>query len=204
MYAIHIKELIAKGFLVMHLNKLCALFAGFLFVFSFASAASVEVPSDVYFFEKPTAFPVEIVNDSPVRKSLSVEFFAPVDFEYIDSPSSLPGDSEQRVALVLYPKSSFTGSSYLSTLVVKLGDKTFVKSVKLHFNEKKEQEQGNEGTEGNGDEEDEEDSLLTGFFSFFAFDFLGFELLLDILLVILASILLIAFISRYSKRVVQR
>ncbi len=197
MYTIHITKLI-RGVWVMHLNHTFAFLAVVLFFCASASSAYVEVPSDIYFFEKPAVLPVEIVNDSSVKKSLSVEFYAPIDFEFVDSTDSIHGDGSQRVAIVMHPRGNMINSTYLSTLIIKVGDQTFVKSVNLHFTEAKKAD--NDANKSEDKKETGENTLLSGFFSLFAFDLFSLEFVLDILLVVIAAILLIAFISRYSKR----
>ena len=186
----------------MHFGSIAVLFAAVLFVAFSASAASVEASSDVFFFEEPNALVVEVLNDSDARKSLSIEFYAPLDFEFVDNTDSLPAHGRQRVAIVMHPRKDLLGSSYLSTLIVKVGEQTFVRAIELHFKEKK-AEEPSDGKEGNKGEESDE-TALAGLFSLISLDWISAELVLDVFLVIVAAVLLLAFISRYSKRVSQK
>lgn len=153
----------------------------FLLYFSLAvSALSLSAPSAVSVRETETRFFATIENTSGTENLLTVSYSAPVQYRLIDVPSTIAGNNSATIEIVLLPNSELAGTVYASTLTAKLGNETASRQVNIAF-------------------EGARKPSAAGFFSLASL--LSAENALNIALVIIAAILLIAFIARFTKRV---
>lgn len=155
----------------------------FLLFFSTAHSLNLSAPSGVNIAEKETSFPATIENNSSREHALSVSFFSPTVHRIENKPLTIKANSSAVIKIFLQQNNSLTGS-YASTLSVRLGDETKSKSIALFFKESK------------------QDIPATGFFSLA--NLFTSENLLNLFLAIIAAILLIAFIARYTKMVASK
>lgn len=189
--------------------KILALACSILLVLSCASALTISAPNVVDVQGSSTVIEVPIANDSAATADLSVKFFAPTEVRVV-APS------------VLYPQSSTTAKIWISnsfptyteitsTLEVKLGDEVQKKQITLRFFGQS-KSQGNQASgdqnQGNffGSLSGAFVSFGSAFFSFGSFiqetmTFSTMEWAVFIVLVIVAAVLLLAFIAKVVRRV---
>lgn len=122
-----------------------------------------------------------IVNETKEEQRISLEAIngIPADWKIDAEPLEKIGPEEQLVhTITLLPAEAFDGAI---ELVYRCGEFTEKKSVKIVFAGQKD--------------------FLAGFASLFSFDFASGELVLNALLILIAAVLLIAFISRMVRKV---
>jgi len=178
------------------LNKsLCALALFLLFCSVSANAIYVDFPSTIIIQQEQEDFPVTIRNDEEIAQDFSAKISAP--FEAIVSPSngSIAAEKSTILSLSIIPSEELEGNSFETTLEIQIGEEKAFKNVRIIFKEEAETE-----------EEPEVQTIGTGLFSFADFDaFTAIiftpENALNAFLAVVAAILLIAFISRFVKRV---
>lgn len=174
------------------------LFAAIALLAIFASAYAVEVntPGTVYLYDQAKEINVEIVNSEETSQEFSVEFTAPTQFEVSQDSGTIAGSGTKTISITVFPRSDLKGQSYQSKLEVTLGNKRFVKNINLVF-----RAQPEEGTAPEGPaQEPEATGLAAGLFSLGAMPEFTPELAINIVLALIAAILLIAFIARFTKR----
>ncbi len=163
-------------------KKQIAVFAATVLFFSLiASALSVSIPSNVTGGTEETRFFATIENTSAEEKGLSVSYSSPAKHRLFNVPSTIRANSSATIEIILEPTPELNGAVYSTALTVKLGDETKTRQVNVEFT-------------GTGKQE-----TPTGFFALP--NILAPENALNILLAIIAAILLIAFIARFTKRI---
>ena len=149
------------------------------------------VGNPVYIFDSPKEVTIVVENRSSVSKELQIYFATSAEYDLENYPTMLKPHESRKVSMTIYPEENFKGSVFESQLIITLGNETHVKNMIIKFRE----------TDNNG-KDTTEIALASGFFTLFgAVGNGGLPALgLDILLIVIAAILLIAFISRYTKR----
>jgi hypothetical protein len=173
------------------LGKSVLALALMLVLFSVAcNAAFVEAPATIVVNEEQKDFDVEIWNEGFGEEDFSVRLFGP--FETAVSPSSGSIGAESAVAstVSIMHDEALVGSTFEATLEVELDGQTTSRNVRVMFKDLEE-----EPASGN----------LSGFVSLAGFygaatTFLSVENMVNLVLVVIAAILLIAFIARFIKR----
>lgn len=196
--------------------RFLAVLLAFFLLFSLAFAASVEAPESVTL--KGTQFELQIVvaNNSSEAKSLSINFYSPLAADVSSIPSEIQPNSLQTAFITLNPNPELTGQTYVSRLVVNLGDEKIEKNIELKIEEPSAEPEAPEETE------EIQETAATPFFalpaiqlpqislpeidfSWIASAVPGIELdwgfWINFFLVVIAAILLIAFISRLVHRI---
>ncbi len=165
----------------------------------FASAYAIEVnsPGTVYLYDEAKEISVKIVNVEETAQDFSVEFTAPTRFEVSRDSGTVAGKRSETISITVFPRSDLKGQTYQSKLEITLGDKKFVKNINLVFRATQK-----EGTapEDHPPQEPETTGLTGGLFSLGAMPGLTPELTFNVVLGLIAAILLIAFIARFTKR----
>ena len=172
------------------MRKCLAAFA-LLLLLSSASAIDLRLPSTIVVQQEQKEIPVTILNDSGREQDYSIEFLAP--FSAVATPSfgTLAEGKSITASLSVKPEESLEGSTYEANLIVKLGQETVSRNIRVIFKEEEKQE--GSGTNG------------LGFFSLAGFSTLSTaiftpENMLNGFLALIAAVLLIAFIARFVKR----
>ncbi|MFH1225316.1 MAG: hypothetical protein V1676_05960 [Candidatus Diapherotrites archaeon] len=170
-----------------------------------AYAAVAAFPENVKIGDSGGEIRFTVSNPSGEGKGLMIEAFAPVDSE-ISAPEFLGAGEKAEVKIKFPPSEKLRGSTYTATVAVTLGGTRDERKITLGFLKAGESAgtvQG--GTQGGGTGNGETEGLfnLGGMVTAFGGIFSGAtgELLLDIVLVVIAAVLLIAFISRLTARV---
>lgn len=147
-----------------------------------ASALSVSAPEKVTVFSTPSSFPVIIENNSSQEHAIRISFSSPTEFEIKNSSGTIPANSSRRIEIILQPKPLLEESTYSSTLNVSLGEEKTAKKIGIAFASPAQKP--------------------TGLFALA--ETVAAENQLDIILIIIAGVLLIAFIARFTKRIAQK
>ncbi len=177
----------------MH-KSLCAIALILLFCSVSAQAIYINSPSTIIIQQEQKDLPVTIRNDEEIAQDFSAKLIAP--FEAFVSPSSgsLAVGQSTILSLSISPSEEFEGNSFETTLEIQIGEETAFKNVRVIFKETIEEE-----------EEIVPQSIGTGLFNFadfgnFTESVFTLENALNAVLAVVAAILLIAFISRFVKR----
>ncbi|MFH1240696.1 MAG: hypothetical protein V1672_05825 [Candidatus Diapherotrites archaeon] len=174
--------------------RLTALLIMLALLISSVSAMELKtyVPNPVYIFDSPKEITFVVENRSSVSKELQINFATSADYDISNYPSELRPHESRKVSMTIYPEKGFEGSVFESQLIINLGNETQVTNMIIKFR----------GTE-NSEEAVGEIALASGFFTLFgAASNAGLsEIVFNVVLVVIAAILLIAFISRYTKRI---
>ena len=156
-----------------------------------ASAIDVSSASTVYLYGEAKDLSVKIVNSDDALQQFEVDFSAPTQIEINQASGTIAANRSKTISVTIYPRSDLEGQTYQSKLEVTLGNQRYVKKVNLVFRGQQEQI---------GEEEPIEPGPITiGFFGLAMPEMSG-ELALNIILILIAAILLIAFIARFVKR----
>jgi hypothetical protein len=172
----------------MSLDKdyLVVLLLFILVLFSAEAYASVSAPEQVIVSDETTFF-VEIMNESDEEVDLEVSFFAPLKSEII-APNRIAPNGKTNVKITIFNSKYNENTKLDATIEVKLDEKVEQKNIVLAF------------------EKNNSNSVLVGLFSFSFFtqqmtNFSFLQWVIFWILVIVAAVLLIAFISRVRNRV---
>jgi hypothetical protein len=173
-----------------------------LFLAANAAAFPVEIPGNINVFDAPKEVSLVIRNDSGTEKHFTVDFVAPARIELSEAEGTIPAGGFKKIYVTVFPREDLLEQTYETSLIVELGDEKIVKKVNIIFKPSffQEQDSAQEPTPVDF-------STLTGFFSFFSIPAMNFgqyfswETALNVFLVIVAAILLIAFIARFTRRI---
>ena len=161
-----------------------------LLIATSVSAIRVTIPSEVVVAEgQVTQFPIMIENTSSHEKGLIVSYSAPTQNRFLNVPQTIAGGDTIEIIVELQPNNSLTGSVYKSSVNVKLSDESAVRTNALIFVPGQVISTPNTPTPN---------TPTTGFFTL---GLLGNDSLLNIVLILVAAVLLLAFIARFVKRV---
>ena len=179
-----------------------AVFIILIFLSSTVNALIVEYPRSLTLESDVKEFDVKITNDSEIEKSFAFEFINPAKTEILQIPETIKPHEEATIRLKVYNEKDFWNSTYFGKLKVALGLEELDKDIEIKFAKPVAQTQ--EKTETEIEKKSEAIATqLSGFVSFFDFTkgFSIMEIAIDGILVLFAVVLLIAFISRFVKRV---
>jgi len=156
-----------------------------------AHAGFVEAPATVVVNEEQKDFDVHIFNGGFSQEDYSVRLFGPFEAAITPSSGSVGGESAVTSTICILHEEGLVGSTFEATLEVELGQFSESKRVRVMFKELEVPE--------------ETGASLAGFVSLAGFYgaasmFLTMENMVNLVLVIIAAILLIAFIARFVKR----
>ena len=174
---------------------------GFVFLFLLLIAATVqaevwEVPANLTFHEAPVELTFKAKNDSADAQPVSA-LITVVDYRIISKPQFLNAGDAGEIKLKLLPRNDLVGSTYTSILTVNVGEKEMRREIKLTF-----AKAGEAKPAPNGGQKREAEGAAVAF-AVLPSAALN-EATLNIVLAVFAPILLISFIARFTKRVVQK
>jgi len=174
----------------------CAIALLLLFCSVSTHAISVDFPLTIIIQQAQKDLPITIRNEEEIAQDFSARLIAP--FEAFVSPSigSLGAGKSTILSLSVSPSEELKGNSFETTLEIQIGEEKVFKNVRIIFKKAVEEDKENEDQQGIG----------TGMFSFAAFGAFTASIFtpenaLNAVLAVVAAILLIAFISRFVKRV---
>ena len=178
----------------MH-KSLCAIALLLLFCSVSAQAISVDFPSTIIIQQEQKDLPVTIRNDEEIAQEFSARLVAPFDVFVSPSSGSIAAGQSTILSLSISPSEELEGNSFETTLEIQIGEEREFKNVRVIFKKAIEEE-----------EDTAPQSIRTGMFSFadfgnFTVSIFTPENALNAVLAVVAAVLLIAFISRFVKRV---
>ena len=172
---------------------------GFVILFLLLMAATVqaevwEVPANLTFHEAPLELTFKVRNDSADAQPVSA-LITVVDYRIIGKPQLLNAGDAGEIKLKLLPRNDLLGSTYTSILTVSVGEKEMRRELKLTF------EKAGEAEPTRPQKQEAEAPPVA--FAVLPSAALN-EVTLNIVLALIVAILLISFIARFTKRVVQK
>ena len=175
--------------MIAKIAGIVALSMAFVLLLSTAHAFSISAPSDVNISGTDGYFYIDITNDSGEMQDIKVEFFTPAQKE-ISAPLSVAPNTTSSAKIRLYNDYD-ADTTIASKLEVYMGKEMESKEINVRFS-------GNKGAANGG--------VLGAFFSLGAFsletaNFTLIEWALFWFLVIIAAVLLVAFVARVARRV---
>ncbi len=170
-----------------HIFTLCAL----LIICSSVAAVGIDGPSTVYLYEDEKQVVVTINNEESFSQDFEIEAICPTAVGLSKEQGTIAGNSGTNVTFTIQPNTSLVGQTYEGRIEVILGDRKFVKNMRLVFRAEQKQE-----------EKKENENEYNGFSGLFLLpaSILTLEFAVNVLLVFIAAVLLIAFIARFVKR----
>ncbi|MBI4053255.1 MAG: hypothetical protein HY394_04415 [Candidatus Diapherotrites archaeon] len=186
----------------MFAKKLLAL----LFFVCLASAAfafSVNVPGSITLFNESRDVSVKVFNDSFSEKGLEANFFSPFNYSVIGAPKSVKAQSSAQFTLRVYPAPGLENTYQSASLEVWLGGEKKVVPVTIAVKEK---DSGTVSVSGSkpvtaNDSGSASQGPASGLFSLGTAFTADSDLAVNLALVLIAAVLLIAFIARFTNRV---
>ncbi|MFH1256760.1 MAG: hypothetical protein V1494_05725 [Candidatus Diapherotrites archaeon] len=123
------------GFFV---HKALLAFACVLAIMACGSALAADFsvsgfPATVSFYAAPKDISFTVKNDSNSIRSLSVDFFVPVEVKFLELPDFIGAGEEAQVKARLFPKEELIGSKYNSRAVIFVGAEKAEKTLRLNF-----------------------------------------------------------------------
>ncbi|MCX6799097.1 MAG: hypothetical protein NTW59_03315 [Candidatus Diapherotrites archaeon] len=180
--------------------KLIPIIAVFgLLLFGSVAALSVDAPSNVFLYGQEKEILVKITNEGSSPADFSVKFLGPVTAVITPKNSEVQPKTTTAVIVSIPADGKLAGETYKSTIIVESnGNKTY-NEITLHFKAGQEAPAPEPAAPGF-----DFGTAASGFFALFGTSALAgiftFENMLNALLIIVAAILLIAFIARFVKR----
>jgi len=173
-------------------KSLTALILCVIFFSVSAQALYVNVPANIIVQQGQKDVPITIRNDSDFEEDYSISFSIPFNAMVNPSFGTLAAGKTTISTLSIQPDKELEASSYDLTMEVKLGEEKAFRNIKVMFKEDLE-------------EEEEQDISTIGFFSLagsadFILSLFTYENTINAFLVVVAGILLIAFIARFTRR----
>jgi len=179
-------------------KSLTALALFLLLISATAQAIYVKAPATIVVQQEQKDVPIIVRNDSTTEENYSIRLLGPVNAVISPSFGRLSEGQTAISSLSIQPKKSLEGSTYQAILEVEIGEELETRNIKLIFKEEQETEaNGTAGTDGAGL------FSITGF-STLATGLLTFENVLNAFLALVAAVLLIAFIARFTRRLEAR
>ena len=174
-----------------------------LLVFNFSDALVMRAPNEVTISEKQNSFEIYIYNDSQQMKNLNLQINMPVEYTLRNMPNVIAPKNSANIIVVVDYNEKFALQNYKASIEINAGNERIVHEFKLKFAPKEEKVKVIVVEKEEKETKKETNlSQLSGMF-LLPLEISFNELILDIILVIIAAILLIAFISRYIKRLHQ-
>ncbi len=171
-----------------------------LLFFSFSNALVVRAPNEVTISEKQNSFEIYIYNDSQQMKNLNLQINMPVEYTLRNMPNIIAPKNSANIIVVVDYNEKFALQNYKANIEINAGDERIIHEFKLKFAPKEEKVKVIVVEKEEKETKKETNlSQLSGMF-LLPLEISFNELILDIILVIIAAVLLIAFISRYIKR----
>jgi hypothetical protein len=154
----------------------------------------------IVFHNEPETLSFTVKNDSLFDQELRIEFFGPknLGYEFVGVlPENVKAGTSKEIKVRFLPSKDLTGSEYRTQLVVWLGNKRFEKTISMEFAEplKEPKEENKKETQ---EKKTVKKTTALGFFGLASF--FSARYLIDAVLVLVAAVLLIAFIARLVKR----
>ena len=175
-----------KLFIIILGIALLPLVAGF-------DASDVKVPGNAYLNED-TVLQISIENNSLQNKDFDINFIAPsgVLYDFENVPSEIKASDNREIKLFLSAGPELEGTTYNSALIVRLGNETVLKEIKLHVSKNIPVIQ--ETTPSPTPKQKEERSALAGFISLVLSP--STESLLTLFLIFIVIVLALIFIAK--------
>ena len=169
-----------------------------LLMTSVVGAEVLELPSQASFYERPVELSFKARNDSAQTQAVTVDLQV-VKFTVLASPGTLNAGETGEVKLRLQPRNDLIGSTYNATLTVRVGAQETRKEIRLSFEKAK---------QAMNKEPEKPAPPRAGFplAGFVVLPSLGVfnGAILNIALAVIAALLLISFIARFTKRIMQK
>lgn len=165
-----------------------------LFLVFNASALSVSnIPSSINFFEQTKELRFDVLNNSDFEQPLNIELFSPIRYRIANSiPATLlPGERAQ-IVLQLFPQKAAVNTQYKSTLYTTLGDETEKREITMFFD-------ANPKALYIAQNQNTNQAIGASALAILG-DANAGEFWINFILIIIAAILLIAFIARMNRR----
>jgi len=175
-----------KLFIIILGVALLPLVAGF-------DASDVKVQGNAYLNED-TVLKISVENNSLQDKDFDINFIAPrwVLYDFENVPSEIKASGNREIRLFLSAGPELEGTTYNSTLVVRLGNETVLKEIELHVSKNIPVIQ--ETTPSPTPEEKREKGVLAGFISLVLSPWT--ESLLTLFLIFIVIVLALIFIAK--------
>ena len=179
---------------------LVALFTLLLFTSSFALV--VRAPNEVIVSSKNHSFDIYIYNDSEKIKNVSLKLNLPVEYTLKNMPSVIGGKNSANVTVAVDYDERLAMQKYACSLEVETENEKIKHEFTLKFAPAEEKVKVVVvEVEKEAEEKSENNALKTATAMLtMPLNMDSYELLVDIILALIAAVLLIAFISRYVKR----
>ncbi|HIH16865.1 MAG TPA: hypothetical protein HA252_05670 [Candidatus Diapherotrites archaeon] len=173
--------------------KNTAIFLALLLVVTTIRAEVLELPAEVQFSGQPVELSFKVRNEAfqalPVQVDVQV-----VSFKVLRKPDLVQPGEVQEIRLQLQPRNDLLGSTYQSTITVKMGAQETRKEVKFVFGEAPKQAPKKNALPPATPKAPTAFAVLPLAFN---------EFMMNLGLALLAAILLISFIARLTKRFMQ-
>jgi hypothetical protein len=181
-----------------------------LLISSSVLAAVLKAPNQVDVSAENQSFEVKVENTSDQAQIFGLEFFAPSSYSLSTVPDTIAPNAKLNITVTLDHDPDLAGQEYTSLLRVRMGDTYSSKDITLTYhdlatvlpdNGAGQDNSGQDSQTGQGNQSPA--SPGTGFFILPSLG-LGLdpstEIVVDIVLILIAALLLIAFIARLTKR----
>jgi len=179
-------------------------------------AVSVNVPSTIVVGQEQKDVPITVSVNSSRDTDFEASFSSPFNAYLIPSSGTLKGGKAEILTLSISPNKALEGSNYNVVFEAEIGEEKVFRNVRVIFSEEAGTGQGSAEDNGTGPEAGEGFSgssgsetgegviefqayALAGLYSWVE-GLVSFENIVNIVLVVVAAILLIAFIARFVKR----
>lgn len=107
----------------------------FLMVLSSAAHASITgLQESIEFNEMPKETVLTVSNDYAVRQPLGIDFYVPVDYEFVSKPGWLEPHEAVDIVVRFMPRAELTGLVYDSTVIVRVGPEVNERTIAMAFN----------------------------------------------------------------------
>jgi len=159
-------------------------------------ASGVKAPNALNILEDGASFQVSVENSLDQAQSLEVEFYPPSNHSVSRIPSTIAANSKVKFDVSLDFDEDLAGQTYTGLLRAKIGEDYYSKEITLHY-------LAEEPVVVEPEPEAPVDNPNPGS-GFLVLPAFGFdqttEIIIDIVLILVAAVLLIGFISRLTKR----
>ncbi|PIN98646.1 MAG: hypothetical protein COT90_03300 [Candidatus Diapherotrites archaeon CG10_big_fil_rev_8_21_14_0_10_31_34] len=173
----------------------------FILIASNSSALVLDLPNSITFFEEEKTLSFEVENQSGETQNLNVLIYSPIAYEIKGNKSFLKNGEKAFIEVTFLPNEKVLNSVYETTVLVELGREISQEKISMYFektmNYPDEKETGNKETEKDSDGANVFGALTGNVF------LAGFSELfnpVNLILILIAAVLMLLFISRLTKR----
>ncbi len=166
-----------------------------LLICSNVLASSIGVPGTIYLYEEKNSTTITIENSESYSQNFELEAIFPTAISLSRESGTISANRGTSLTITIQPRAGLIGQTYEGKVIATIGEEEISRPMRIVFRKAKAADK----TPADPEPSNNTGSATTGFFTVASPNAVS-DLLLNAFLGLVAAILLIAFIARFTKR----